>query len=393
MRQKWRCFPLITSVAAAMCGAFLVYASRAEGLASIRLAASPPVDLVIAPVLPILLAVLLSIPLLTDHGRAWGARVVSGFAWLSTATLLLLCAVGLVRSVCRPSIYEYLDQLRAATREIPQPGVKYSRERLGLSGMRLPERPMITEYREGPHGLRTSLVGDVTVIHLCASDGCRVGLAQSPGGLDGPDTGPSPESPEQWATILGGAPLQRWDQVLQLIRDPSGTILFLDAPDRPPAEFHLVDGRWKEVAFSAERIASKTSAPSAWLWTGVAGLAVAGLLLVLRRRVASRRRVLEAARAGTFGQDGRVTFDDGTVMRVDPPPTLAPGPVLVFRDLSSSTYRENDVLSQKDIRAGSLEDQLAKLRFDLLRCDAALAAVACLTAAPLLGATMAGLVI
>lgn len=408
MQQKVRYSLLFMSLLAAACCALFVYLTR--GMAKESIGLVPWFDdsyhnfrgkiNIVGPMTAVLLAIFTLVLYCVSEGRIWGGRVVSSFAVLSSGVLSVLCALASVRSARCLSIEEYLGQLESATHEIPRPGVKHTYERLGFSGRHLPDQPMITEYRAGPHGRRENVIGDLRVLQSCAKEGCRLALA------------PSAEDPPPWDSITEASPLQRWNEALRFTRDPSGEVLFLDKPEphfepylvgsggdaagrskpEPHREFHLVGGRWEAVELSPLRVAAKTSAPSAWLWTGLAGLAVVGALVAARRRVASRRQVLKAARAGTLSKDGRVTFEDGSVIRVDPPPAIAPGPVLVLRDLSSSTYRHNDALAGKDIRAGTLEKHLTKLRFDVLRCEAAAAAVASLAAAPLVGAATVGLV-
>ncbi len=406
---KWRCSPLATSFAVAACSVLLAYVGRETALLLIDLKPWPrPYYLLedwrVIPVAPALAALLTSLActsLSPGSGWPWGGRIVSGLAILSTAALVAFCTLVLTRTATRPPIDAYLDHLAHATHVIPPPGIEYQRQELQIVVTIPPWKPgdpkgprpvLVTDYRPGPEGFRVFSIGDQWILQLCQSDGCWIEIAPSAEDLDARPENKALQPILSWISALRNAPLQRWNEALRFTVDPGGSVLFLDKPD-PHREFHLVEGRWEAVEFSARRIAARTSAPSAWLWTALAGLGLVGILYAVRRRVSSRRRVLEAARPGTLGEDGRVTFEDGAIVRVDPPPSLAPGPVLVLRDLSGSTYRQNDVLSRKDIRAGSLGEHLAKLRFDLLRCEAAIVAVACLTAAPLLGAALVGLVI
>ncbi|MEZ4301412.1 MAG: hypothetical protein R3B70_41140 [Polyangiaceae bacterium] len=333
--------PVVLAGAATSC-ALLVYWTRATALDLIGLESSfvGPCPSAIHVNGAVAVAAFLAVGLGALLGRVKGGPLragglVSALALLLTAALFVLCALEVRRAVAREPIEQYLAHLRSDLHEIPPPGVEHRRVNptLNVTKQLLQEVRqgvyqgppfMVSEYKEGPHGERESVIGGVRVSQSCASEGCRLDLAEDS------------ETVRPHRSFSAASPLQRWDEALRFVRDPSGKTLFLDKPD-PTRELRLTEGRFISVSFSAADIAVVTSPPSPWKWAGFGGLAVVVAIHALRRWRSARGRPLSVDQTAT--------------------------------------------------------SEAEELRLSVLRLDAAAACVACLAAAPLIGAAMAGLLV
>ncbi|MEZ4310467.1 MAG: hypothetical protein R3F14_20690 [Polyangiaceae bacterium] len=237
-----------------------------------------------------------------------------------------------------------------------------------------------TTYSPGPPGQKEQTFGGLKVVQLCAEYHCELTLL--PAGEDaGPP--PMPSSPQFWLD---------WDDSVWGVLSPTEEDVFLHVGGKASV-LRLTDGRYQRVDPTPKSVAARTSPPLAWLGTGLAGLFIVALIHLLRRRLRRRRSALLAARKGTLEADGRVTFEDGSVAQLEGPPALPCGPVLVLGGSAGATYRHNETLSEKDMLTGTVDEHLEELRLRVLRYNAAAACVACLSAAPLVGALLVGLVV
>jgi hypothetical protein len=94
-----------------------------------------------------------------------------------------------------------------------------------------------------------------------------------------------------------------------------------------------------------------------------------------------------------LGGDGWISFGGDATMRVDRELGLPEGHVLVMDGTSGSApYRDGGRLGDREVVAGTHAEHAEATARELLDYDAAVSAVACLAAAPLVAAAMVGLV-
>ncbi|MEZ4310466.1 MAG: hypothetical protein R3F14_20685 [Polyangiaceae bacterium] len=329
-----------------------------------------------------LIAVFLSGAVPAERPSA-GAAIV-GFSVASMVVLALLGATSLVKAGRYPAIEDYLLALRTSTLEIPPPGAGQESIHKTPHGLPAPDLTARMKYLPGPEGVRSSLIGDMKLVQHCegAVSGCKLAFAESSQEV----------ASSQGDVLLAEAPIQGWGEALRFAKEPGEAALFL-ARYTPPRRLALSNGWYRPVGFSPQYIAARTSPPRAWLGTGLAGLFIVALIHLLCRRLRRRRSALRAARKGTLEADGRVTFEDGSVAQLEGPPALPCGPVLVLGGSAGVTYRHNETLSERDMLTGTVDEHLEELRLRVLRYNAAAACVACLSAAPLVGALLVGLVV
>ena len=156
-------------------------------------------------------------------------------------------------------------------------------------------------------------------------------------------------------------------------------------------EFALVD-------LNIQDIGDELSAPTGWILGGAAGVGIALVLWLKRRRLAQRLLRIEAAREAQLGDNGWVTFhDDSPAWRASPDLALAPGAVvLIGRGVgggsATGAYRSEGAQNGEEIVAGAREDLAAALRHRLSDLDALSLVTVAITASPLLAAWSARLV-
>lgn len=147
---------------------------------------------------------------------------------------------------------------------------------------------------------------------------------------------------------------------------------------------------------SVQDLGDELSAPGGWILGGAAGLVVALALWQTRRRAGQRLLRIEAARAGTLGDNGWITLHDDTpAWRASPDLALAAGPVLLLgrggRGGAAGAYRSEGAAGGDEIVAGAREDIVQALRSRMRDLDAVGIVAVVLTAAPLLAAWSSGL--
>lgn len=278
------------------------------------------------------------------------ARSTLGAAALMSITLFGMVVLALVRIPTRPSIDCYLeDSLRSAV-EIHMSGVDDSGA--GPGGFKTngeatsPVLPPVREHRDS--------VGDVTIVQVCDGwDACDVGVVD---GLDakGSDD-PSPLNDHRVRLLKGHASLVvvRMAPDLMLVKASVRRTYAWPADDVSNIVFRRIENRWREERFQLEWIIRRTNLPLAWIDFGLAGV---GLMLVL----------------------------------------------WTFRVLVPPVHRRAHARAQSEMGVGRLlsayrfmfaepGNEFLVTEYSLMRVDAAIVAVTCITASPLVTAAVMGL--
>ncbi len=180
------------------------------------------------------------------------------------------------------------------------------------------------------------------------------------------------------------------DRAIEVHRDAAHDIWVVDSGWARPYRGPDLDSRDVHVADIADHL----SPPHGWLVCAALGLALAGALLLVRRRAARDLRAIEAGRQGVLEASGLVRFGDGEPpVRVAPGQALAEGPVVVFPGalVSGGAYRA-DAPGGARVACGDREAILARVRERLALLDALAFAACALTGAPLLACAIVGLV-
>jgi hypothetical protein len=285
-------------------------------------------------------AVLVSAWVLRSLARPFVARATQCVAILMSIALFGLTALALARVSTRPGIDAYLEDLY----EHSSHGHISAKEgERNPTGERPPPRqPTVREYRD--------TVDDVTVVRACDDRGsCVLNVVE---GADAPIS--DEPSPLRGPRVRGDAALVvlRIAPDLLLVKGVYSLRPNLSPEERSISAFRRIESRWQdEQPFRLELIVQRTNTPIAWLDCGMAG---AGLTLVLW----AIRVLVSLGHRRANAQNGR---NAGGV---------------------ASVYRKLFVEATGEPLAAE---------YSLLRVDAAILAVACCTASPLVAAALIGL--
>lgn len=300
----------------------------------------------------ITIAVLVSTAVLDVMSARFVARATLGAAVLTSTALFGLTSLALVRVSVRPSINCYLEGLHAAGVEIPVSGAgiddggaaTFPRPSNGA-----PSNPVLPLAREN-----RDTVGDVTVVHVCYGwMSCSVSV------VDGADAigidEPSPGHARSFNLVGGQAKLVvlRVAPDLVLIKASARRAYAFPAEEVSNIVFRRVENRWQEDRFRLGWIIQRTNTPLAWINFGVAGVGLTLVLWALRLLIPLAHR----------GARARTRAGNGAVRRA-------------LDERSLFTEPGNELLAGK---------------YNLLHVDAAIMAVACWTASPLIAAAALGL--
>lgn len=313
---------------------------------------------------------LLAFVLTSSSSKRPGAGV--GLRLLSRGALLLgmiLVGAAALRALHKPSTDNttwYLSSLPTVA-VLPQPP-RQAQATVQVPGVAPPEHEFEDETR----------IGDIVAHRTCDKDACRITLRRAG----------APPPPERMVldstSSSAGAPLSVQRDEEHGFWIVGGNRAFSDR------DLRLTD-------IYAQDISDELSAPRGWILGGAAGLLVAVALWARSRRLGQRLLGIEAAQAGTLGENGWITFDDDTAARrASPDLALAAGPVLLMRQGTSGgpagAYRTEGTRSGDEIVAGTRRDLVAGLRARMAGLDALGLVAVLLTAAPLLASWTVGLV-
>jgi len=203
------------------------------------------------------------------------ARSTLGAAVLTSAALFGMTSLALVRVPSRPSIDCFLENSHAPGVEIHLSGVGD-----GGAGVGSPQSkgeatdPVLLPVRE-----HRDTVGDVTIVQLCHGwDACDVSV------IDGADAKGiddlSPRNDHRVRLLKGHARLVvlRVAPDLLLVKASVRRTYDWPADEISNIVFRRVGNRWREERFQIEWILRRTTMPLAWVDFGLAGV---GLMLVL----------------------------------------------------------------------------------------------------------------
>lgn len=297
-------------------------------------------------------------------------RVLSSVASALLAGLLVLAGMRLAR---HPTLDEYIGSLERGTW-------------IDAPGMSVPTVPFASAWRApGAPGTRRDTIGDLTVVRACEQGGCRLGL------VDGPEPRPAVDE------VVPGAPLQHWNDEIEILRHRGTSKVYLQTRGTRQilVEFRLEEGRWQPGIFRREDVLTQTSPPVGWVGAGLGGLGAIVVAYGLRRR--SRRRwdrLLATAHPGVLDANGRLTLHSQLIVQLDGGATMPSGPVVLCADLpTSSAYRDPPAVSADNLVPGTLAELGERAALGLMGYDAAICALACLSAAALVAAASVSLVL
>ncbi len=351
----------------------------ADVLAGERLSASRALAVASGMVLLPMVGAAVGMGLARALGRPTLARWLGRAALAATGLGALLVLLAGIRSLVHPTIDDELRRLHLSTETLPAPGVPRDIDVRDARGRPLTVK---TVMEPGSPGLRrTSLLG-LTVLQLCETDGCHVGV------LDGAD------APALPGDVPDPAPFQRWDEAMLVTRDMESDTLYLRPQGgRVRAELHHVHGLWVPMGFSARDIAGRSAPPRSWLLAGLLGLAVVAALQWRNRAAKKRAAALDTAAAGVLGEDGWIALEGGETARLDGQAPIPTGPVVVLGSRAANSAYRDRPLSARDVLSGTLAEHRAKALLGHIVGDAALLAAGVLSVAPLAAAVPAGLVV
>ena len=155
------------------------------------------------------------------------------------------------------------------------------------------------------------------------------------------------------------------------------------------------DDRGARLAFDAQTLAARRvldadlagalAPPRGWIACGLVGLLAALAMIAAGRRGRGADPV-----AATLRDDGVVVLDGRALTGVSVPPTVAPGPVVVFlaRPLAPVHYRDDAPQDGAVVEAGTLDDRHARHAARAAMWHGLAWSMATLTTSPLLACAL-----
>jgi hypothetical protein len=232
---------------------------------------------------------------------------------------------------------------------------------------------------------------DVTFVKRCTAkisgDSCRLSV------VDGTGTSPSDDGILEDALPLSSV------EALEVWCVPGGKVFSLRSagfwgrlgPGKSGIdedlrrEFRYSDGRWRWRSFHrGAYLLSRRANPLDFVTAGVVVILVSLVAWSMRIGTATRRRAVAGGIPGTLSNDGWVTLQDRSVLRVDGATSVPPGPVLVRGDPAGNAYRARATVAAEDLRSEPDAALTETVDRDIESWEAAILTVTCLAAAPLL---------
>jgi hypothetical protein len=143
-------------------------------------------------------------------------------------------------------------------------------------------------------------------------------------------------------------------------------------------------------------VAGAVSPPRGWMLGAALGLAIAGMVLARRRRVAGLLPLIEGGREGALEPSGLVTLVDGDhPLRVASGQALQVGPVIVLPGAVApgGVYRGDGPLVGARVLCGRRDELLADTWDRVAALDALVVAALALLGAPLAASALVGIVL